>query len=102
MSNKNQNKTQTQPCKQNVPDLQKIADEVRVKLRQGVELSNGNMVSVNLSVYHLTYVKLNRNDVEVVYTVGCVSVHVTCTVGDEGVEIRDVSLHNLCSDTYGV
>jgi len=98
MGNKNQN----QQCGQNVPDLQKIADEIRVKLRQGVELSNGNVVAVNLSVIHTTYVKLRQNDVEVVYTTGCVSVHVDATVVATDVEIREVSLHNLCSDTYGV
>jgi len=96
------NRTSNQQCEQNVPDLQKIADEIRVKLRRGVELSNGNVVAVNLSATHATYVKLRQNDVEVVYTAGCVSVHVDAVVVATDVEIRNVSLHNLCSDTYGI
>jgi hypothetical protein len=97
-----ESKTQTQPCDQGWIDLQKIADEVRVKLRQGVRLSSGDVVAVNLSVNHLTYVKARDCGVEVIYATGCVSVHVDVAVDGGCIKIRDVRVHNLCNDKYGV
>ncbi len=95
-------KTQTQGCEQSWLDLQKIADEVRVKLRQGVRLPNGNMVAVNVSVNHVTYVEVHECDAKVIYATGCVSVHANVTICGGCVEIKDVSVNNLCSDKYGV
>jgi hypothetical protein len=43
-------KTQTQQCGQNRLDLRELADKIREKLRHGVELSNRDVVAVNLSV----------------------------------------------------
>ena len=97
-----ENKTQTQPCDQNKLDLRELADKIREKLRLGVELSDGSVASVNLSVYHFTYTKVHKNKVEVIYVTGCVSVHVDAVIADRDVEIGNVSLYNLCSDTYGV
>jgi hypothetical protein len=41
-------KTQIQQCGQNRLDLRELADKIREKLRQGVELPNRNVVAVNL------------------------------------------------------
>jgi hypothetical protein len=95
-------KTQTQQCEQKRLDLRELANKIYEKLRQGVELSNRDMVAVNLSVYHFTYTKVSGNMVEVIYATGCVSVHVDALVADGDVEIKDVNLYNLCSDSYGV
>jgi hypothetical protein len=95
-------KTQTQQCGQNRLDLRELADKIREKLRLGVELSDGSTVSVNLSVYHFTYTKVRENVVEVIYATGCVSVHVDALIADGDVEIKNVNLYNLCSDSYGV
>jgi hypothetical protein len=97
-----ENKTQIQQCEQSWLDLQKIADEVRVKLRQGVKLSNGDMVAVNMSVSHFTYVEVRECDAKVIYATGCVSVRVNVAICGGCVEIRDVDVNNLCSDKYGV
>jgi hypothetical protein len=102
MRAKNETKNQTDRCGQSKLDLQKLVDEIREKLKYGVELPDGNVVAVNLSVYHFTYAKMHDNKVEVIYATGCVSVHVNATIANGNVEINDVSLYNLCGDTYGV
>jgi hypothetical protein len=102
MESKTQTQIQTQPCEQGWIDLQKLADEVRVKLRQGVRLSSGEVVAVNLSVNHLTYVKARDCGAEVKYAIGCVSVHVDVVADGGCVKIKDVRVNNLCSDRYGV
>jgi hypothetical protein len=98
MGTKTETKTQTQHCKH----LRELIDEVREKLRSGVELSDGSVVSVNLSVYHFSYAKVYGNKAEVVYVTGCVSVHVDVVISSKDVEIEDVRLYNLCNDKYGV
>jgi ABC-type molybdate transport system substrate-binding protein len=91
-------KTQVQQCEQ----IQKIAEEVLTKLRQGVKLPNGNTVAVNISVNHVTYVEMRECDVRVIYVTGCVGVHVDAAICGGCVEIKDVNVNNLCSDKYGV
>jgi hypothetical protein len=83
-------------------DLRELADKIREKLRQGVELSNRDVVAVNLSIYHFAYTKVSGNTVEVIYATGCVSVHVNALIAEGDVEIKDVNLYNLCNDSYGV
>ena len=95
-------KTQTQQCEQNRLHLRELADKIREKLRQGVELSNRDVVAVNLSVYHFTYSKVSGNAVQVIYATGCISVHVNALIANGDVEIKDENLYNLCSDSYGV
>ncbi|MFZ8810745.1 MAG: hypothetical protein ACO2PN_21880 [Pyrobaculum sp.] len=77
-------------------------DKVREKLRLGVELADGSVVAVNLSVYHFSYAKVYGNKAEVVYVTGCADVHVDAVINGRDVEIGDVRLYNLCSDKYGV
>jgi len=102
MGTKTETKTQTQQCEQPRLDLRELIDKVREKLRLGVELPDGSVVSVNLSVYHFSYAKVYGNKAEVVYVTGCVGVHVDAVINDKDVEIGDVRLYNLCNDKYGV
>jgi hypothetical protein len=102
MESKTQTQQHNQQCKENRLDLLKIVDEIRVKLRQGVELPNGNVVATNISTYHFTHVKARQNEIETIYVTGCVSVHVDVAVNNGDVEIKDVRLYNLCNETHGV
>jgi hypothetical protein len=95
-------KTQSHQCEQKQLDLRKLIDDVREKLRSGVELSDGSTVVVNPSIYHFSYAKLHGDRAKVVYVTGYVSMHIDVAISDGDVKISDVRLYNLCSDNYGV